>query len=442
MENKLVFNIKTMKKTVYLYLFLFIVAFLFQGCFDVKREIKFYPNGSGTEKITVTLDRSLFNLFPSYVLADNTGRAKKLSGIINDDTQLYKWLTASMQRSAGTQVTNLLVTDKSDESKEIIIEYMFDEPGSLLKVMKETTFDFSNQLNVSFSTLKFFLEDEDLTFKHVIRNANRSFDDSLALNIFSGLIQSNIVYYSIEFPFEILTSNAQSQAEKVLNWQFPLSNALLNQVEMTTEMRRPAGLDLPYAEKIDKTIEQVSKNKNPLIRIQVYNGNKEPVKIGTGIIVGDNQLVTNFNLMNLIEGQGYFSVILSNDSLAGIDDMQEKDLAPNWDLVQLRFNNNEKVKPLKYALGDEKYGDKVRIFYFPNTLSSFVYSMDATVTGTKKWNKMSIIEVKPAKPLSVDGGGVFSDNGEFIGMLTQAYSGEVGKLYVIPGVYIKTFIKK
>lgn len=431
-----------MKKIIYLIPFLFVQLLLFQGCFNVNREIKFYPNGSGVEKVTVTLDKSLFDLFPSYVKADNTGKARKLSDLINDDIQLNNWVRTSMQRAGGTLVTNLLITNRSDGSKDIIIEYNFDDPSSLLKVIKETTYDLSNQLNVSIATLKFFLEDDNLTFKHVIRNANRSFDDDIALNTFSGLIQSSSVSYSIEFPFDITASNAQSQNEKTLNWRFPISDIMSSQVEMNADMKKPEGIDLPYAEKIDRTIEQVSKNKNPLIRIQVYNANREPVKIGTGIIVSDNTLVTNFKLMNLIEGQGYFSVLLSNDSLAGIDEMKEKDIAPNWDLVRLRFNNNEKVKPLKYASVDPRYGEKVRLFYFPNTLSPFVYSMDATITGTKKWNKIDVIEIKTAKPISLEGGALFTDNSEFIGLLTNAFDGEVGKLYAIPGSYIKTFIKQ
>ena len=85
-------------------------------------------------------------------------------------------------------------------------------------------------------------------------------------------------------------------------------------------------LELTYAERVDRSIGKVSQKDNPLIRVQVYNRNKEPVKIGTGVVLKDGLLVTNFKLMNLIEGAGFFSVILPSDSLAGIDDMTDKDL--------------------------------------------------------------------------------------------------------------------
>ena len=77
---------------------------------------------------------------------------------------------------------------------------------------------------------------------------------------------------------------------------------------------------------VDRTIGRVSQKDNPLIRVQLYNANKEPVKVGTGIVLKDGELVTNFALMDILGGGGFFSIILPNDSLAGVDDMKESDL--------------------------------------------------------------------------------------------------------------------
>jgi hypothetical protein len=419
----------------------FFAAITISGCFDIRREIKFYPNGGGIEKLYITLEKSFFDTFQTFASYDQTGKQKrKLDSLMNNEL-LQRGILTDVLRTGGTSVKDVLVTDKSDGSKVIYIEYTFDDPASLTKIVKEATYSFSNQLNINFSTLKFYDEPDKIRFKYIVRNASRSFDDSLALSTFSSIIASKQITTSIEFPFEVTGSNSNSQNGNIITWEFPLYDAMFNQIEMNAEMKKQEGLDLPYAEKVEKQLEKIDKNKSPLIRVQVYNANKEPVKIGTGIIVKDDELVTNFNLMNLIEGQGYFSVILNNDSLAGVDEMQESDLDQKGDLVILRFSNHEKVKPLKYASMEVKYGDKVRIFYYPNTLSSVVYSMEGTITGQKKWNKISLVEVKPAKPISLDGGAVFNDNGEFVGLITTAYPGEVGKMYLIPALYIKTKVK-
>jgi hypothetical protein len=122
--------------------------------------------------------------------------------------------------------------------------------------------------------------------------------------------------------------------------------------------------------------------------------------------------------------------------------MTERDLDKKQDLVFLRFGAPDKFKMIKYAsFSSVKTADKVKIFYYPNTLSSVVYSMDGNVSGTKKWtSKTKVIEIKPARPLTLDGGAVFTEGGDFLGLVSQAYDGEVGKLYIIPADYIKTQI--
>ncbi len=412
------------------------------GCFDVYRDIKMYPNGSGIEEIRIVLDRDFFDTFESYAAADQSGRGKNKLDTLKDNMLFYSGLMDDLQRTPGTSVKDLVITDKQDGSKEIYIKYSFDEPQALIDIVNEATFSFSNQLNIIWETIKFLQDENDLKFKYVLRKANRAYNDELALNMFSGLLLSKSVTVNFDFPFEVTTSNAQSQAGKLLTWTASLNDIVYEQVEMTAEMNPDKGLDLTYAEKVEKDISKVSKKNSPLIRVQVYNANKEPVKIGTGIVIKEDFLVTNFELMNIMDGRGFFSVIMNNDSLAGIDEMLESDLVPKLDLVFMRFNNYEETKPLKYAPIDILFGSKVKILYFPNPLSSIVYSMEGTISGTKKWSKKTkIVEIKPAKPLNIEGGAVFNEKGEFVGMVTKAYSGEIGKIYVIPGMYIKAQAK-
>lgn len=431
-----------MKNKIIKFAVLFSIALTFTSCINVKRDIKFYPNGSGTETVIISFDKSFFDTFETYASLDNSGNAHALLKIISDNTLWQNTILTDLQKTSGTSVKELSVVQLENGGKEIIITYTFDEPTAIIRSVKEVTFPFTNKTNVIWATLKFLDDKDKLKFKYVLRKAERSFSDSIGLSVFSELINTGTVSYNIDMAFQVLSTNSQSQSGNLLSWEFPLKTILFDQAEMTAEMVREEGLDLTYAEKVEK-IEKVDKNKNPLIRVQVYNANLEPVKIGTGIILADNLLVTNFKLLNIIDGGGYFSIRLNNDSLAGIDEMKKNDIVEDMDLVFLRFNNNEKVKTLKFATLDVKKGEKVKILYYPNTLSSVVYAIDGTVVGTKKWLKdKKIIEVKPSKPLSLDGGAVFNENGEFLGLLTLAFDGEVGKLYAIPSLYIRSRIPK
>lgn len=419
---------------------LFLILLSSSGCFDVKREIKMNPDGTGLENMYITLDKDFFDKMHSLADLDKTGKWKKKLDSLSDDGIIDRGITASLQRVGGTSLKELKVTPGTDGSKQIYLQYSFDEPGVIAKVVKEGTYFWSNQLPVIWNTIKFQYEEDNLTFKQTIRKAERSFDDELMHSVFSSTYPGKKVTYSIEFPFEVKESNAISTAGNMLTWEMSMEDIIRNQQTDTAGLVKDASLELTYAEKIDRSIGKVSQKENPLIRVQVYNRNKEPVKIGTGVVLKDGLLVTNFTLMNLIEGAGYFSVILPSDSLAGIDDMTEKDLDEKQDLVFLRYGSADKFKPIKYAVtANIKYGDKVKLFYYPNTLSSTVYSMDGNIAATKKWTKKtSVIEIKPSKPISLEGGAVFNEAGEFLGMITQAYDGEVGKLYLVPADYIKS----
>ena len=401
-----------------------------------------YPDGSGDENLYVTLDKEFFERMDILATSDATGKWKKRADSVKNNSMIEDRIKMDMGRVGGTSVKEVKVTDNADGSKEIFMQYHFDEPIVLLKVIKECTFSWSNQLPVQFSTLKFQYDEGDLFFKHTTRKADRSFDDELMNSVFSPTYPAKRVTYTIEFPFDVKESNAMTSSGRILTWEMTMENIMFNQQTDTASLVKDPTLELTYAEKIDRSIGKVSQKENPLIRVQVYNRNKEPVKIGTGVVLKEGLLVTNFELMNLIEGAGFFSVILPSDSLAGIDDMNEKDLDQKQDLVFLRYGAPDKFKSIKYAmLSSAKYGDKVKLFYYPNTLSSVVYSMDGMMSATKKWtNNTSVIEIKPNKPISLEGGAVFNEAGDFLGMITKAYDGEVGKIYLVPAEYIKSQI--
>ena len=434
---------KKVKFTKFILLsFLPVFLFISSGCFDVKRDIKMNPDGSGDENLYVTLDKEFFERMDILATSDVTGKWKKRADSVKNNSMIENRIKMDMGRVGGTSVKEVKVTTNADGTKEIFLQYHFDEPIVLLKVIKECTFSWSNQLPVQFSTLKFQYDEGDLFFKHTTRKAERSFDDELMNSVFSPTYAAKRVTYNIEFPFDVKESNAMTSAGRILTWEMTMENIMFNQQTDTASLVKDPTLELTYAEKIDRSIGKVSQKENPLIRVQVYNRNKEPVKIGTGVVLKEGLLVTNFELMNLIEGAGFFSVILPSDSLAGIDDMTEKDLDQKQDLVFLRYGAPDKFKSIKYAmLSSAKYGDKVKLFYYPNTLSSVVYSMDGMMSAVKKWtNNTSVIEIKPNKPISLDGGAVFNEAGDFLGMITKAYDGEVGKIYLVPAEYIKSQI--
>jgi len=270
---------------VYFVLTLFLASLVFlTGCFDVKREIKMYPNGSGLENIYVTLDNEFFEKMRTLAEIDKTGKWRKKLDTMNDNTLLENGIKMDIQKVGGTSIQELKITSKEDGSKEIFIQYFFDEPSVLIKVTNEATFSWSNQVPVQFTILKFIYDDEgNLTYKLTTRKAERYFNDELMQSVFSSMYSYKKINYTIEFPFEAKESNALYRSGNSLTWEMTLQTAMFDQQVDTAALVKDPELDLTYAEKIDRTIGRVSQKNNPLIRVQVYNRNKEPVKIGTGV---------------------------------------------------------------------------------------------------------------------------------------------------------------
>ena len=72
-----------MKNLFVKFIILFASAAAFIGCFDVKREIKMFPNGGGTENVTVTLDKDFFDKMHTLASIDNSGMEEE-AGYLNE----------------------------------------------------------------------------------------------------------------------------------------------------------------------------------------------------------------------------------------------------------------------------------------------------------------------------------------------------------------------
>ena len=140
-------------KSLIKYFPIFAVLIFITGCFDVRREIKMYPNGGGVENVYVTLDKQFFEKFQEYAALDQTGRAKKTLDSLNDDYLLEGGITAGILRTPGVSLKEFKITNGPDGSKDIYFQYIFDDPAVLLNIIKEVTYPFSNQLNITFASM-------------------------------------------------------------------------------------------------------------------------------------------------------------------------------------------------------------------------------------------------------------------------------------------------
>src|SRR4030095_3933648 len=231
------------------FLFLLVFSFLSSGCFDVKREIKMHPDGTGLENMYINLDADFFSKMQTLAQIDNKGKWKKRLDTLNDNSLLENGIRTDVQRTPGTSIKELTVTSNPDGSKQIYLQYSFDEPTVLAKIVKELTFSFSNQLPIQFTAIKFLYDDEGyLLFKHTTRKAERYYDDEQMNGVFSTAYFEKKITYSIEFPFDVKSSNAATQSGNTLTWDMSFETAMHDQQTDSAELTKDPTLELPAAE--------------------------------------------------------------------------------------------------------------------------------------------------------------------------------------------------
>ena len=434
-----------MKTTIIKFLLLIPLIFSLSGCFDVKREISYFANGGGEEKLAITIDKEFFTTLQSFASQEGNSRIRSMLDTVMTDDLLQPRLYKEVQKAINTSIKEVIIKVNPDGSKEIDINYSFDDPACIVRIVSAATGWFATNPELVYSSAKFSIDSGEVRFRQSIISAFRAFNYDLENSSFKNMMLSKNVTQDIKFPFDITTTNAMSQQGNTCSWTYSLYDALYGKVEALANMTLPEGLDLPYAEKIVH-IEKVDTKSNPLVRIMIYNPNKEWVKTISGVTIKDDKgvtiLVTSLKMLNIIEGQGYWSVKMNNDELAGIDEMRENDTDPKMDLCFLRFSNFERIKSLNFASSYVTTGQKVKIFYHPSASAPVTYIIDGVLTGTTQMSGNTIYEIKPDKLLPNDAGGgaIFNMDGQFLGMLTDSYIGDVSKIYAIPASYIKTKI--
>src|SRR5215216_2987564 len=104
-------NFKLKNNRYFLPLFILMAASFFSaGCFDVKREIRMNPDGSGLENMYITFDKEFFDKMGTLASSDVSGRWKKKLDTLNDNGLLEAGMRADIQRVGGTSIKELVVT--------------------------------------------------------------------------------------------------------------------------------------------------------------------------------------------------------------------------------------------------------------------------------------------------------------------------------------------
>ncbi len=228
-----------MIKNLYKLVIIVIISSIFSSCLSVDRKIIINKDGSGEETLKITFLKEFYTAIGSMAtLMDSTRRQGFLDSLYSDEIFMSK--TRSQYDSIiGIKVIDLFATKNVDSSKSFTIKYQFDsikKIGSALGSLKNDNNDNnkSNSHKDPEANVKFSKEDNNIVFSYVFEQqppegmpANDSTSENMKKGM-SELFRGGVINFEIDFPYEIISSNATSSAGNRLIWNYPLSKVFMS----------------------------------------------------------------------------------------------------------------------------------------------------------------------------------------------------------------------
>jgi hypothetical protein len=204
-----------MKKIYKPILFLIPFVILFSSCVDITRNIVIKKDGTGTESMKVNLSREFFKMMQGLAELDTTKKKD-----VYDDSEIISQINDNFKNSesvSGMKVNSVL---NPDSSKTLSINYNFSNISVI-------ALDMENLSAASDSLIYLKEQNGNMNFRYVLINENTDNQgtDSLSKSmdeLTAKLFEGKKFIVNIEFPDDIISSNADSQNGRKLTWIFPM----------------------------------------------------------------------------------------------------------------------------------------------------------------------------------------------------------------------------
>ncbi|MDQ3019449.1 MAG: hypothetical protein M3R36_02605 [Bacteroidota bacterium] len=215
-----------MKKISYTSLMLLLCSLVFCSCLSINRSIKLNKDGSGQETIKIIFSKEFYTIMSTMTLImDSTRKQEYLDSLYNDQIFIGK-VKDEYDSIPGVKVADVTSERNSDSSNTFKIKYDFDNIQSIGKAMSNIN-DKKDDYEISVTWLK---EEGNVVFNYNYKepSINDSIsNDSLTEQMKKGMstmFDGASMHFEIEFPYEVISSNATSASGNTLIWIYTMSD--------------------------------------------------------------------------------------------------------------------------------------------------------------------------------------------------------------------------
>ncbi len=223
----------TLKKLISAIVFILLSISLY-SCLSIDRDIKINRDGSGQEVLKITFLKEFYSMISSMSsLMDSSRREGFLDSLYDDKIFLDK-TRSSYDTIAGIKIIELFAAKNTDSSNSFTIKYDFDS----IQKIGQSLGQLNDSNDKSRTVVRLDPDGSDIKFLYLYEqsaSAELPANDSLSEEMRKGMAEmfgSGKINIRIEFPYEVISSNATSNEGNTLTWNYPIS-----EIFMTSSMR-------------------------------------------------------------------------------------------------------------------------------------------------------------------------------------------------------------
>lgn len=220
-----------LNKNLFLLIIIFSGTMLFSSCLSVNRNIYLNKDGSGTETMTIKFGKVFYDMMASMSSLMDSASAKNLVDSLYNDEEFINNTREKYNSVPGVKLLELYSQKNEDLSNSFIVKYEFD---SIQKISSSELSKFNTPDENSKSAEVIYEKDgSKISFSYIYSGtpaeASQTPQDSLTEQIgmeVKDIFKDAEVTFEIQFPYEVIFSNADKSEGNILTWNYSLSDAM------------------------------------------------------------------------------------------------------------------------------------------------------------------------------------------------------------------------
>ncbi len=198
------------------------------SCIDIQRTIKINPDGTGTEKQILNVSKTFYDMMISIGSAFDSTKVDSIRDSLYNDTEFETKAADKIRQVEGLNVLELNSITQLDSSRTYTVMYSFDKVEKIAFGSDLSKEGMENKKGTS--ELSYTQNGNIIDFRYKYTSQSDSAETQMTEEQKKGmmyLFEGKKLVFEIEFPYEVIYSNALRADNRTLYWEFPVADMSL-----------------------------------------------------------------------------------------------------------------------------------------------------------------------------------------------------------------------